>query len=171
MQTKAEIEKWYEKKDPWGYEKHPDDIKRRNLILYRLRDLAWKLPDLFFERALDIGAGEGFITQDLPAGEVYAIEWSDRAAARLPVPIERIDKPDGMYDLIIATGVLYDQYDNMQIQDWIEGHASGIVLTCNIKSWERNYLDATKIIHEEEFPYREYTQHLVIYNYGKKEEE
>ena len=62
MQTKQELENWYEQEDPWDYTITEDDIYRTHFYLTVLEDL-----DGTYERALDIGAGEGFITKDLPA--------------------------------------------------------------------------------------------------------
>ena len=157
MQSKEELENWYETPDPWDYENTHDDFERKVRILGSLHGR--------FKRALDIGAGEGFITRDLPADEVFAYEISDNASTRLPEGIKRVLEPEGKYDLIIACGVLYPQYDFDMMLDLIRKHASGIVLTCNIKNWEINDLDRSKIIHEEVFQYREYTEHLVVYNF------
>lgn len=154
MQSKQELDVWHTQKDAWGYESHPDDKTRKNRILSLLRGT--------YKRALDVGAGEGWITKDLPAKSIEAIEISDVAASRFPKNIKRVHKPTGKYDLIIATGVFYDQYDWQQMHGWILKHASGTVLTSNIKSWEHPL--PIKPIHEEDFNYREYTQHLCIYS-------
>lgn len=153
MQTKQELEDWYSTVDAWGYKTHKDDSFRKIRILSLLKKK--------YKRALDIGAGEGWITKDLPADEIHAIELSDVASSRFPENIKRVQKPEGEYDLIIATGVFYDQYDWKQMHEWILNHATDTVLTSNIKSWEHP-LPLTPL-HEEEFPYREYTQHLCIY--------
>jgi 2-polyprenyl-3-methyl-5-hydroxy-6-metoxy-1,4-benzoquinol methylase len=161
MQTKTEIENWYKGKDPWGYENNPEDAKRKAMILATLAGLGRK-----FHRALDIGAGEGFITRDLPADGLFAIEWSDTAAKRLPASVGRIGAPEGKYDLIVATGVLYPQYDYLQILKWIKESASGIVLLSNIKSWEVPEVSMLGTpIYECEYPYREYTQKLRVYDF------
>lgn len=154
MQSKEALEHWHKNKDPWGYETNPDDIARKAKILRYLSP--WN-----FTRALDIGAGEGFITKDLPSSLIHAIEISDNASKRFPKNVKRVKKPIGEYDLIIATGVFYDQYDWQQMHEWIIKHSKGIILTSNIKSWEHP-LPLTPI-HEEDYPYREYTQHLCIY--------
>lgn len=159
MQSKPEIEEWYKDRDPWGYETNPEDLKRKEVILGFLSGKG-------FERALDIGAGEGFITGDLPASELHAIEWSDIAAGRLPAHVKRIYAPKGKYDLVVATGVLYGQYDWQQITKWILSAASGLVLTSNIKSWEINKLPRERLLKELEFPYREYIQHLCLYDFS-----
>ena len=75
-------------------------------------------------------------------------------------------EPDGKYDLIIATGVFYPQYNYHQIINWIrEAHApGGIVLTSNIKEWERDLDRIGKPDFETTFQYRTYTQHLCIFS-------
>ena len=52
-QSKEEAEKWYEKPDQWKYWDCEDDQIRKKEILSMLDT---------YETALDIGAGEGFIT-------------------------------------------------------------------------------------------------------------
>lgn len=154
-----DIETWYQTPDPWGYTTNPEDAKRKKKILAALKAYA---P---FTNALDIGCGEGFITADLPAKTIYGIEESDTAASRLPKKVKRIFQPKGKYDLIVCTGVLYDQYDATSIIRLVEEHAKRIVLTCNIADWERNMLPQDKIVYEERFPYREFEQHLVVYKW------
>ncbi len=156
MQEKSSLEDWYKEEDPWGYRKNPDDIRRKEIILSKLRGFGQ------FDRALDIGAGEGFITEGLLASTIHAIEWSDNASERLPEIVERVEKPEGEYDLVIATGVLYPQYDWKTIHKWIKESASDIILTCSIKEWEIP-LEGFKIVHEEEFEYGDYTQTLKLY--------
>lgn len=161
MQSKKDIEEWYSNPDPWFYQTTPDDQLRKEIILEVLS------PFGQFDKALDIGAGEGFITKDLPAKEIYAIEISDNAAARLPKNIKRLTKPNGSYDLIICTGMLYGHYDYQLFHKWIIRHIAdgGIVLTSNIKEWEMNNLPIEKQIHEQEFKYREFTQKLRVYKW------
>lgn len=153
MQSKDELERWYSQADPWKYETTNDDAKRKQIILSKLSGK--------YKRALDIGAGEGFITKDLPATTIEAIEISDLAASRFPENVKRVHGPKGTYDLIIATGVFYDQYNWKQMHQWILDHASGTIVTSNIKSWEHP-LPLTPVS-ETEFLYREYVQHLCVY--------
>lgn len=156
-QSKQDLEDFYSTSDPWGYQDNSDDIVRKQIILDALTPFA---P---FKRALDIGCGEGFITKDLPAKVIEGIEISDTASERLPSNVKRVKEPKGKYDLIICTGMLYEQYDYEQFIKWIEEHANGIILTCNIKGWEHNPLPSGAMIHLYEFPYRTYTQSLKVY--------
>lgn len=151
MQTKDELEKWHSKPDAWGYETNPDDSKRKEAILSMLNT---------YNKALDIGAGEGWITKDLPADEIHAVEISDNAAARFPNNVKRVKEPEGYYDLVITTGTLYKQYDRQWILDLIKSHATYHILIAGIKNWLPELPKPDKYL---EFPYREYTQ--VIYFY------
>lgn len=160
MQTKEELEQFYSLSDPWGYQTNDEDTKRKNIILNELGNFE------YFKRALDIGCGEGWITKDLPAKKIYGMDLSDNAVSRLPNNVTAVKKPFLKYDLIIATGVLYQQYDVEKILELIKKHAKGIVLTCNIKDWEINNLPIEKQMKEFEFQYREYTQKLRIYNFA-----
>ena len=60
MQTQQELEDWYAKPDQWGYFTNPEDSKRRDLLL-SMFDCGY-----YYQRALDVGCGEGFITQQIP---------------------------------------------------------------------------------------------------------
>jgi 16S rRNA A1518/A1519 N6-dimethyltransferase RsmA/KsgA/DIM1 with predicted DNA glycosylase/AP lyase activity len=153
MQTKEELENWYAIPDPWMYLQTEDDIKRKSIIL----DLLNK-----YKRALDIGCGEGFITTDLPAIDIHGIEISDNAAHRLPWNVKRVHQPEGVYDLVMTTGTLYQQYDHVQIAEWIRRAAYRHVLIAGIKDWLVPYNFGTPIA-SKEFKYREYTQSVILY--------
>lgn len=158
-QSFAEIEDWYSKPDPWNYMHHPDDLVRKQEIL------AYLPENKIYRRALDIGAGEGWITQDLPAKSKIGFEVSENAASRMPsgvVPITRPEEINGLFDLVVLCGVLYDQYDWVLFREIVKKHAIGNVLTCNIKEWEHEL--PYKPIKEKYFPYREFTQHLALYD-------
>jgi 16S rRNA A1518/A1519 N6-dimethyltransferase RsmA/KsgA/DIM1 with predicted DNA glycosylase/AP lyase activity len=157
MQTKQELEEWYERVDPWDYTVTPDDLYRKQFYLIVLDDLGQS-----YDRALDIGAGEGFITKDLPAEQIHAIEMSDAAANRFPENVERVFVPEETYDLVLVTGLLYPQYDHYQIADWISAAASKHVCIGGIKEWLLPYSFGTQI-RSFEFPYREYTSVFNIY--------
>ena len=130
QQSKKEIEDWYSKPDPWKYETTADDIVRKMTILSKLGGM--------YKKALDIGAGEGFITRDLPAYELYAYEVSDKASKRFPGGILRVTDPYGDYDLVIATGVLYEQYDYEKFIEILKYYRDkATILTCNkYRDWE-----------------------------------
>ena len=147
MQTKEELEHWYAVADPWLYKLTPDDEIRKNLILDFL--------PLNYQRALDIGCGEGFVTTDLPAIEIHGIEISDNAARRLPWNVKRVHSPEGLYDLVMTTGTLYQQYDHVQIYNWIKQSACRHILVAGNNEHLIDY-DFGKIINQKEFTYRQY---------------
>jgi hypothetical protein len=146
------MDETYKKVDPWDYQKNPDDFNRKSIILNRLN------PYAPFIKALDIGCGEGWITGDLPAEWIYGFDVSDVAMSRLPEKIFRMTEErlnlHYKYDLIIATGVIYPQYDWRWVLETIDKSASGIVLTCNITTVECPEISRLKNqIHVEEFDY------------------
>ena len=158
MQTKQELEEWYEQDDPWDYTVTPDDIYRKRFYLTVLDGLGG-----YFDRALDIGAGEGFITGDLPARQIHALEISDNAASRLPKNVERVFDPDGKYDLVLATGLLYRQYNHEQIAKLIFDVAIKYVCVGGIEDWLLPY-PFGKMIKTFKFPYREYISVFNVYD-------
>ena len=160
LQTKEELEKWFKDRDPWGYETNKDDKYRRDKIYDAIAPFA---P---YKKALDIGAAEGFVARKLPAKVIEAIEISDKAADRMPHNIKRVREPKGMYDLIIATGVLYPHYDWELMRKWIEEHASGIVLVSHYyKIGKPHDKFDKKIILQEKFPYRDGEQTMKVYQW------
>lgn len=170
MQPFDEIEFHYKNPDPWGYKTNPDDQFRKDKICDTLRE---KYQG--FSRALDIGAGEGWITIGLPAAELHGYELSKQARSRMPfgvTPKGPDDPPDGKYDLVVTTGTLYGHYDCRTFFKLIKEHSSNIILFCNIAAWEHpevhqrtNELSflAGKEIHAEQFKYREFIQQLRIF--------
>lgn len=134
VQTAEELERGYNKPDPWGYKTCPADIDRKKRILE-----ACNTPTLHggegYDRALDIACGEGWITQDLPAYEIVGYELSKQASARFPENVLSCE-PFGKFDLVICTGALYAHYDWKCFVELIETHASGVIVTCSIKELE-----------------------------------
>lgn len=153
MQTKQELENWYNKPDPWFYQTTLDDKNRKDLILSLLDT---------YDTALDIGCGEGYITKDIKAKKIYGIELSDNASSRLPNNVNRLLKPNGKYDLVMTTGTLYTQYNHTQIKNWVHESARNHILVGGIKDW-MIWSDFGKIIKEIEFDYREYKQIIRLY--------
>jgi hypothetical protein len=153
MQSKEELENWYLREDPWNYKTTEDDYFRKEKILSLLKK---------YDKALDIGCGEGFITKDLPANEIFGIELSDNASLRLPSNVTRLIQPVDTYDLVMTTGTLYQQYNHQQITNWIKQSASHHILVGGIKDW-MIWSEFGEIINEIEFQYREYTQIIRLY--------
>jgi hypothetical protein len=160
------LERFYEKPDPWDFQASKDDHFRRMVIA--------RIAGLFVggsARTLDLGAGEGWVTNTLPGNTLHGFEISDRAASRMPHRVKRVAQPEGMYDLVVASGVLYKHYDTGKFFDLIQQHAGRIILTCNIKTWEvadlAFALGPVREIFTAEFPYREYVQKLRVFEVGK----
>ena len=149
--------KYKKGKDPWGYEINPEDAKRKMFILNALKKL-----NIRFDTALDIGCGEGFITRDLPAQKVYGFDISDVAMTRMSPSIIPLQRIEGRYDLVLATGVLYKEYDCEWIFEQIKNTAKRIILICNIKHREKHILKNP--IYEYQFRYREFIERLAIYD-------
>ena len=63
----------------------------------------------------------------------------------------------------MATGVLYRQYDHEAMAEVIKKVATKHVLIAGIKDWLIDYKFG-KIIKRIEFPYREYTQQITLYD-------
>lgn len=161
MQTKEELEQWYVNKDPWNYADNRDDHFRVSRILALAHN--FKSDDLY-DSALDIGAGEGWMTKHLPAHKIYGHEISDTAASRFPDNVQRVIQPEGKYDLVITAGTLYQQYDWRLILDLIHNHSNQVVIVAGIKDWivpQIAELGEPTLI--EEFKYREYTQRINVY--------
>lgn len=157
-QTKETLDNFYRKEDPWKYKTNTDDLKRKELILREIKSL-----NTHFERALDLGAGEAWITKDLSADKIYGYEISDVAANRFPDNVERVLELDGKYDLILLCGVLYPEYKAGELMDMVMKHANGYIITCHIKKAEINNLPFQ--IKEYEFKYRQYTERIAIYDF------
>lgn len=157
MFSKDWFETWYDKADPWSYRSNSDDIRRKKYIL----NLVEKYGP--FDRAIDIGCGEGFITEDIKATEVYGLEISDKAAARFKPNVKRALVPEGKYDLVLTAGTLYKEYDHAQIASWITNCASRIVIVAGIRDWLIPYNFGTEI-ESFELEYRDYlTQKITVY--------
>jgi SAM-dependent methyltransferase len=135
-QTKAWVENQYSNPDPWGYQRTKDDAFRKGKMIAACTLLA---PLGGFKNALDIGAGEGWITKDLPATEKCGLELSDNGASRFPMEVMRVaDFNDGIFDLVISTETMFEHYDWKAIRDTILRACApgGIIVTSNNTKWE-----------------------------------
>ncbi len=165
MQNRRQLNNFYTKRDPWGFETNPEDKKRKSIILEECRKYCFKFfGKSHFTNALELGAGEGWITKDLPATNVYGLELSDVAMSRWDKKIKNFDS-NLKYDLIIAPGVLYKQYDYRGFLNIIRQNSNGLVMTISIKDWEIN--DLKNNVYNMEFPYRQYTEKLSIFDATK----
>ncbi|MHA2305326.1 MAG: hypothetical protein ACXACU_08015 [Candidatus Hodarchaeales archaeon] len=162
MQNKKDLERFYAKKDPWGFMSNPHDAKRKQIIIEKCEHFCKEVMKKDrFTNALELGAGEGWITKDLPSLNVYGYELSDTARSRWPSNVKNFD-PNIKYDLIIAPGVLYRQYDHRKFLRMIREHSCGVVMTISIKAWEIN--DLKNQIYDLEFPYRQYVEKLRVHD-------
>lgn len=177
IQKPEELDAFYADPDPWGYRSNVDDDRRR-------MELMSVLPRRNYARCLDIGCGNGFVTFYLPGEEVVgidlsqkAIQWASERAAEQPRPerfrFEAMSLFDpalkglGRFDLVVVTGVLYEQYIGKGksvvralVDDALE--EGGVLVSCHIRDWAPlrfpySLLDMTM------YPYREYTHQLEVY--------
>lgn len=180
VQDKQDLEKWYSSEDPWEYRTHPDDAKRKTYLL-------GELPQKIYKKVLDIGCGEGFVTRELPGDEVIGIDLSEQAIGRAKQAATKRDagldakkldfmalslfdlpgKFDQEFDLMVITGVLYQQYIG-------EAQASvriivdkllkpgGILACVHVSEWYRMRFPYFRL-KEVFYQYREYTHLLEIY--------
>jgi SAM-dependent methyltransferase len=172
IQSKDELENWYSEADPWGYYENPQDIMRKARILLAI-------PQLNYENILDIGSGNGFLTNELPGKQITgldisekAVQWSNEHAA----PNARylcgslFDIPDlnlPPMDLIVITGVLYPQYiaESIRLVYVLIDRLlkpGGILVCSHIYEWYKvrfPYLTVSR----EYFAYREFSQVLEVY--------
>jgi 2-polyprenyl-3-methyl-5-hydroxy-6-metoxy-1,4-benzoquinol methylase len=173
LQSIDELEKWYERPDPWDYESNPDDLKRRAMLLSVLSERKYK-------KVLDIGCGDGFVTVRLPGEEIIGADISANAIghARKKAPphvkynqCSLFDLPGlgwgQSFDLIVITGVLYPHYIGdtealacIIIDDLLQ--PGGHLVSCHIEEWYRARFPYITL-RREYYPYREYTHILEVY--------
>lgn len=157
MQSKEELEDWYSQPDRWGYFHNPDDhIRLKNILSM----LGWGKVN--YDRAIDIGCGEGFITAHLPANEIHGLDLSNNALNRLPSHIKAVNRPEGKYDLVVSTGTLYTQYDHEAMYQLIKNCASEFILIGGISDWLIPKAFG-KQLQVKEFRYREFIQKITLY--------
>lgn len=124
--SQAELAFWdrlYSQEDPWNYKADYEQKKYAHTLEL--------LPDAAIARALEIGCAEGLFTEMLAprVGELLAIDISERALSRAKERCERFGNtsfkcadiserlPDGPFDLIVCSEVLYYLKDRFAVQD------------------------------------------------------
>ncbi len=144
LQDIEELEKWHQRKDPWGYESNPDDTLRKEILLSAI-------PDKTYQQVLDIGCGQGFVTVDLPGNFILGVDISKNAISfakkkendRIKFATSSIysmSKSEKRFDLVILSGVCYPQYVAQSktliylIVDKILNQ-NGILISFHIKDW------------------------------------
>jgi len=164
LDTKEYLEGRYAERDPWGYQKNPADLYRRKKIVEVATDYG---PE--FDRALDVGAGEGWITQKLPAKEIHGYEIADNAAERFPSNVTRVTEPVGKYDLVLASAVFYKHYDYELMHRLVLDHACGIVVTCHLEEHEIPLPERYREIVNRRFRYMDKTDIVRVYDFRRNE--
>lgn len=176
IQKSSELDAFYDRADPWGYIGNPDDERRR-------LELLSALPRRKFARCLDIGCGNGFVTGSLPGDRVVgidispkAIQWAQQISAeqgsadRIEFKCLSLLDPAisglGKFDLIVVTGVLYEQYIGkakslvrIVIDEMLED--GGVIASCHIREWDHIRFPYT-LLDRLLYPYRGYTHHLEV---------
>lgn len=172
IQSKAELEDWYGTGDPWGYVHDPEDTKRKDILLN-------EIPDQAFQHVLDIGCGNGFITQSLPGEMIHGIDISGNAIAHAnrnnqnpKITYEEKDifelyHTTQQFDLIVITGVLYSQYIGESsnlifiIIDRLL-QKGGILVAVHIDEWYTCRFPYN-LFKENVYPYKSYFHRLEVY--------
>lgn len=173
----AELDRKYVEADPWKYEGARDDAFRRARLLAAL-------PTRRYERTLDIGCGDGFVTFELPGREVVGTDLSsratalarERAALRKDAERFRFEALDvfeitperlGRFDLVVVTGVLYPQYIGnawtaiRRLLDTVLV-PGGLLAMCHIQEWTRQPVPYARV-HQSWYAYRGYTHALEVF--------
>ncbi len=164
-QTKEQLETWYAQPDPWGYKASEADQFRLAKFLEVIHQFG---P---YKKLLDIGAGEGFLTSQYPVPVLHGYELSDAAAARFPANVHRAGgqfQVDNDYDLVVATGVFYEQYDWSLFLELIKYAAAKHVLVSSIAHREHCCVNRIgKTLLDVSFDYGDYTQRLRLFEVSK----
>jgi 2-polyprenyl-3-methyl-5-hydroxy-6-metoxy-1,4-benzoquinol methylase len=173
IQTKKDLDEWHSDADPWKYEDTADDDKRKEVLLS-------EIPIRKYKCVLDIGCGQGFITRELPGEKVIGIDISSAAITKAKkYESDRINFVQGSlfelhkkfdhncFDLIIITGVLYEQYiGNASILIYLIIDKllkkDGILMSVHIDEWYQSRFPYLMLL-EYFYNYREYTHRLEVY--------
>lgn len=172
-QQPAQIDAEYGTEDPWGYFRNPHDQARKEILVSTLGEYR-------LSRVLDIGCGNGFITQAIRAESIVGLDISqnaiDEAIGRDPQRridyrcCSLFDVPAlalGQFDCILITGVLYGHYIGKslplvyRIIDECLG-ASGVLVSVHIDEWYFARFPYARV-KAQRYAYRTYTHLLEIY--------
>lgn len=172
IQDIRELEDWHRQHDPWGYESSPEDRRRKEILLS-------EIPEGTYQRVLDIGCGQGFLTKDLPGEQIVGVDIAAEAiaharrlaSARLQFKqgsifgLEKVVEPG--FDLIVITGVLYPQYiahalpTVYRTMDRLLNNG-GLLLSVHIEDWYQARFPYL-MLRQHMYPYREFTHRLELY--------
>jgi len=160
MSTPEALDAFYQSEDPWGYRTNRFDLTRREHIRNAVKFCS---P----ATVLEIGAGEGFISESLvDFTTVDAIELSAVAAGRLPESVRRVSGPRGTYDLVLACGVLYHHYDWQTMLGWVSTATPTWIVASHFDKVNKahdDFYDTHTLEFYAEFPYREGKQQMKIW--------
>jgi 2-polyprenyl-3-methyl-5-hydroxy-6-metoxy-1,4-benzoquinol methylase len=172
LQKIDDLEQWNDNEDPWGYNNNFHDDLRKITLLDQI-------PKRDYENVLDIGCGQGFITNNLPGKNVYGVDISETAIKFARKSNTKVDYSVGSifeidklveikFDLIIITGVLYPQYignSSSLIYLLIDKilRPNGILISVHINEWYSSQFPYLKI-NQLYYDYREFTHNLEIYS-------
>lgn len=174
IQPLNELEVWHKKRDPWDYQNTKSDEIRREILINEI--IRKKYTNI-----LDIGCGQGFITEHIQGDKIIGIDISHEAIRHAKVNSKNTNIKylqgsifnmneifNEKFDLIIITGVLYKQYigdsssliyqiiDNLLMEN-------GELILVHIEEWKICNFPFRKI-KEIKYPYREFTHNLEIYS-------
>lgn len=172
-QSKGEIEAEYSSPDPWGYFDNPEDSLRREILV-------GELSNFKSTRTLDIGCGNGFITEFIPGSSVVGVDISKAAIEeakkrsksshieyRSGSLFELSPASLGTFDCIVITGVIYDHYIGKSlplvyqiIDDLLEDN--GLLLSVHIDEWYFARFPYA-MFKTKRYKYRTYTHRLEVY--------
>ncbi|MBK6685373.1 MAG: methyltransferase domain-containing protein [Deltaproteobacteria bacterium] len=177
VQSRAELDQFWQREDPWGYQAHPHDR-------IRVGELLAALPRRPYGHTVDLGCGDGFVTFELPGERVTGIDlskeaigWAEkRAATRVDrerfhfkaasiFDVPQLGLPPA--DLIVITGVLYPQYIGGAFAAIDAGLSAllapgGILVSVHISDWYRSSFSLSRLVMHR-YPYREYEHLLEVY--------
>lgn len=173
----TELDAFYQERDPWSYETTEDDAVRKRRLLSLL-------PKRDYGRVLDIGCGNGFLTEDLPGSHVLgcdisenAVRWArerissradrDRFEFRRAGLFDLSSEQIGRFDLIVITGVLYPHYIGssfslvrLVIDDLLAD--GGVLVSCHIQEWYAHRFPYT-LVDASFYPYRDFHHRLEVF--------
>jgi SAM-dependent methyltransferase len=175
LQPVDELEKWWEKPDPWEYGNNPDDLNRRAMLLS-------VIPQRQYGKTLDIGCGNGFVTARLPGSRIIGVDISRNAIEHAKTRSRGskhiryqqnslFDIPElgwsEAFDLIIITGVLYPQYIGKSLKAayiLIDNilKKGGVLVSCHIDEWYACRFPYFTVSRDY-YPYKQYNHILEVY--------
>jgi SAM-dependent methyltransferase len=178
IQSAAGLDSHYTRPDPWDYQTNPHDQRRKSELLALLPVQTW-------QRVLDIGCGDGYVTFDLPGTRIIgmdisaaAIGWAEKHRSTLSAPMSdrfqfevrsvfELDAEDQPFDLVVITGVLYQQYIGCAfsvVRERIDALLApgGCLVSCHIDGWKPPRFAYT-LLDTALYPYRDYNHRLEVY--------